>query len=79
MARYLALRERFGPGIAFDDDCVQAYDRIITQETAGGSSPRSQVMDRMIAATAAAHDFTLVSRDRHAFSGLERHLRVEVR
>lgn len=69
-ARLSALRDAFGEGIPFDDRCAVAYDRVLSHLSAQGISPRAHVFDRMLAATALAHDLTLVSRDKDVFVGL---------
>jgi hypothetical protein len=69
-ARLSALRETFGEGIPFDDRCAAAYERVLEHLSTQGISPRAHVMDRMLAATALAHELTLVSRDGDVFSGL---------
>lgn len=75
-ARLQALRATFGEGLAFNDSCVNAYDRILAAVTAGGTA-RAHVMDRLLAATALAHDLTLVTRDKDAFVGLDTLVRIE--
>lgn len=79
LARFTALREAFGSGIPFDDACVRAYDALLRQVVARGGTARAHVLDRMIAATALAHDLTVVTRDAAGFSNLEGLVRVEVR
>lgn len=69
-ARLAALRAAFGDGIPFDDDCADAYDRVLAHLTAQRLPARPHTFDRMLAATALAHGFTLVSRDSDAFRGL---------
>ncbi len=79
LARLDAMRKTFGDGVPFDDDCVQAYGALLTRVLGAGESARSRLIDRMIAATAMAHRWVLVSRDRRAFGGLGDDLLVEVR
>ncbi|MFB4350091.1 type II toxin-antitoxin system VapC family toxin [Microbacterium sp. CR_7] len=69
-ARLAALRTTFGDGIPFDDDCADAYDRVLAHLSAQGVPVRPHMSDRMLAATALAHGLTLVSRDSDAFLGL---------
>lgn len=69
-ARLAALRDTFGEGLPFDDRCAAAYDRVLSHLSTQGISPRAHVFNRMLAATALAHDMTLVSRDKDAFFGL---------
>jgi tRNA(fMet)-specific endonuclease VapC len=52
------------PVLPFDADCVAAYRQIV--QTAGFS--RRKVVDRMIAATALAHNLSLITLDRRDFS-----------
>lgn len=79
VARYDMLRDLFGAGIAYDDSCVDAYDRVMRHVTAQGANPRQHVTDRMIAATALAHELTLVSADRSGFVGLEGLVQIDIR
>ncbi|KNY06518.1 hypothetical protein AKH00_09875 [Microbacterium sp. GCS4] len=69
-ARLAALRAAFGDGIPFDDDCADAYDRVLAHLSAQRLPARPHTFDRMLAATALAHGFTLVSRDSDALRGL---------
>lgn len=69
--RYERQRDDFGPGIPFDDACVHAYDRVLRHLAAQRKDLRAHRLDRMIAATALAHDLTVVTRDRSGFAGLE--------
>lgn len=79
LARFAALREAFGTGVPFDDACVLAYDDLLRQVVARGGSARAHVLDRMIAATALAHDLTVVTRDASGFANMEGLVRVESR
>lgn len=76
-ARLQALRATFGEGLAFNDSCVNAYDRILAAVTAAGGTARAHVMDRLLAATALAHDLTLVTRDKDAFVSFDTLVRIE--
>ena len=69
--RYERQRDDLGPGIPFDDACVHAYDRVLRHLAAKGRDVMSHRMDRRIAATALAHDLTVVTRDRTGFAGLD--------
>lgn len=71
LARFNALRAAFGPGVAFDDACVHAHDDLLRQVIERGSSARAHVLDRMIAATALAHDFVVVTRNASGFANLD--------
>lgn len=79
LARFNALRTAFGPGVAFDDACVQAHDDLLRHVTERGSTARAHVLDRMIAATALAHGFVVVTRDRSGFAHLEGLVEVHIR
>lgn len=70
------IHDRFGRGIAFDDACVHAFERVVRDLAAQGRDVRSHHLDRMIAATALAHDLAVVTRDRTGFAGLEGLLEV---
>lgn len=78
-ARLNGARRLFGEGIPYDDDCVEAYERVISRVAGRQGSVRAHAVDRMIAATAIAHDLTIVTRDRSGFVGLEGLVDVEVR
>ncbi len=79
LARIDAARHTFGSGLAFDDECVAAYDRILARVSSRGGNVRARVLDRMIAATAIVHDMTVITRDQSGFAGLEGLVDVEVR
>lgn len=79
LARFNALRSAFGAGVSFDDACVSAHDRLLRQLTERGASARAHVLDRMIAATALAHGFVVVTRDAAGFAGLEGLVQVDAR
>jgi predicted nucleic acid-binding protein len=79
LARYNALRSAFGSGVAFDDACVRAHDDLLRHVTERGGSARAHVLDRMIAATALAQDFVVVTRDAAGFAGLEGLVQVDAR
>lgn len=79
LARFNALRSAFGSGIAFDDRCVRAHDDLLRRVVERGGNARAHVLDRMIAATALAHGFVVVSRDGTGFANLEGLVQVDVR
>lgn len=79
LARYSALRDLFGSGIPFDDRCVSAYDTVLRHITAHGGLARAHVLDRMLAATALAHDLVIVTRDTTGFVQLGGLVHVESR
>lgn len=78
-ARFDALRDVLGEGIAYDDACVRAYDRVLRQVTAQGGSAKSHRFDRMIAATALAHGLVLVTRNVDDFAALDGLIAIECR
>lgn len=61
----------FGPGVPFDDECAREYERIVQAAVERGQHPRSNAVDRMIAATAAAHQLPLVTRNAADVRGLD--------
>ena len=65
------LNEHFGSGLAFDDQCIPAYEFVISKLSEGSRSTRAHVIDRMIAATAITHSLAIVTRDKTGFAGLE--------
>lgn len=79
LARFNALRSAFGPGVAFDDACVRAHDDLLRHMVERGGSARAHVLDRMLAATALAHDLVVVTRDASGFANLEGLVQVDVR
>lgn len=79
LARFNSLRTVFGPGIAFDDACVQAHDQLLRNVVERGGSARAHVLDRMIAATALAHGFVVVTRDAAGFANLDGLVQVDAR
>lgn len=78
-ARLASLQGSFGAGLSFDDDCVRAYDAVMQSVLNSGGSPRAHLIDRMLAATAIAHNLTVITRDRTGFTGLEDLLTLDVR
>lgn len=79
LARFTALRDLFDSSIPFDDACVRAYDHLLRHVVARGASARAHVQGRMMAATALAHDLTVVTRDAAGFANMDGLVRVEVR
>lgn len=78
-ARLEALTRTFGPGLPYDDDCVRAYGRLLSVVVDRGGEPKAHRLDRMIAATAIANGFTLVTRNAAHYRLLEGMVDVEVR
>ena len=62
-ARLNALRKAFGQGAPFDEDCLRAYERILAHVADAGGDVKARRFGRLIAATALAHDATLVTRN----------------
>jgi predicted nucleic acid-binding protein len=60
---YTLLRERLTRTLAYDDDCVAAYRRVLARVKERGGQPKVRPFDRMIAATALAHGLALITRD----------------
>lgn len=72
-ARYSHIQRVYGEGLPFDDDCVREYLLLTELVVAAGRSHRTRVVDRMIAATARAHDMTVITRnlaDFQCFAGM---------
>lgn len=65
------LRRFFGPGIPFDDAVAVAYETVCGLVLAQGRKVRGRTVDLMIAATAAAHDAAVLTRNIDDFRGLE--------
>ncbi|WP_299575852.1 PIN domain-containing protein [uncultured Williamsia sp.] len=66
-----AVTNLFGAGLVFDDSAALEFGRIARATIEVGRSPRNHVIDRMIAAVAAAHGLVLVTRNPADVSGLE--------
>lgn len=66
-----ALRELFPITLPFDDACAAQHEKILARVAERGGSVKAQRTDRMIAAVAAAHRATLVTRNIDDFKGLE--------
>ncbi|WP_164545033.1 type II toxin-antitoxin system VapC family toxin [Antribacter gilvus] len=69
--RLSTLQAIYGEGLAYDDDCVDAYATIMTRVLQRGGVPKAHPTDRMIAATALAHELVVVTRDRADFAMFE--------
>ena len=79
VARLGQLSDVFGSGIPYDDACAKAYGSLLTVVAERGGDPKAHRFDRMIAATALAHGFVLVTRNIAHFRLLEGQLKIEVR
>ena len=69
MQRVDDITRLFGPGLPFDDACALEYQRIVERAVGGGQRPRTNVVDRMIAAVASAHSMPLITSNAAAFRG----------
>ncbi len=70
--RRLSTIERAFRPLAVDAGVAQAYGRLAAAVVAVGRQPRARAMDLLIAATAVAHDATLVTRNAADLVGLDR-------
>ena len=70
------ISRAFGSGVPFDDACAREYERIVQAAVDLGQHPRSNTIDRMIAATAAAHHLPLATRNPADVRGLDAILEV---
>lgn len=64
------LRGLLGSGIPFDEQCQSAFETILETSVESGAQASSNRMDKMIAATALAHDLVLVTRNPDDFKHL---------
>jgi len=71
----LGVEEDFDP-VPFDSASARAYGRMVALTIAFGRNPRPRKLDLMIAATAAANDLPLYTRNPKDFEGLEAALAV---
>ncbi len=70
------ISRAFGSGVPFDDACAREYERIVQAAVERGQRPRANTVDRMIAATAAAHHLPLVTRNAADVRGLDEILEI---
>lgn len=66
-----AIERAFGVGLAFDDECARAYERIVQAAVDHGQRARTNNVDRLIAAVAARNGMPLVTRNAADLRGLE--------
>jgi len=69
--RFEAISRSFGAGLPFDDACAPVYERVVQAAVAAGQSPRTNAIDRMIAAIAARHHLPLVTRNATDLRGVD--------
>ncbi|MDR1441019.1 MAG: type II toxin-antitoxin system VapC family toxin [Bifidobacteriaceae bacterium] len=67
LEEFSALRALFTLTLPYDDRCAVAYQRILARVLEQGGAPKARPFDRMIAATALAHEVPLITRDRAGF------------
>jgi len=77
--RLANLRDVFGNGLPFDADCLKAYERLLAHIADTGGDVKARRFDRLIAATALAHNATLVTRNAEHVANLSPLLNIEVR
>ena len=63
-ARLQRVMGIYGPGLAFDDSAAASFGALTALVVERGQSPRTAVLDRMIAATAHSLGVALVTRDK---------------
>jgi len=78
-ARLAALRDLFGVGVPFDDDCERSHQRILAHIADIGGDVKARRFDRLIAATALALGATLVTRNADHVANLRPLVNIEVR
>jgi hypothetical protein len=69
--RRLGIIERTFDALAVDDSVAREYGRLAAAVVAAGRQPRARSTDLLIAATAAAHQATLWTRNANGLVGLE--------
>ncbi|WP_191089705.1 PIN domain-containing protein [Nesterenkonia ebinurensis] len=74
--RLVELQRVFGDGLAFDRDCLDAYDAVLERVVRRRGEVRARRFDRMIAATALAQHIPLATRNVQDFRELEGLLEV---
>jgi predicted nucleic acid-binding protein len=70
-ARIARLRTVLGTGLAFDDAAASAYETACGLVLATGREVRGRAIDLMIAATAAAHGASVLTRNPDDFAGID--------
>ena len=67
-ARIQALQKTLGQGLPFDDDCDEMYGELLVRVGQRKGTPRANRFDRMIVATAMAHELVLITRNVNDFT-----------
>jgi toxin FitB len=70
LSRLSAMQRRFDP-LPVDEAVAESYGVLASQVVKASRQPRAWVMDLLIAATARAHDATLITRNSRDLHGLE--------
>ena len=76
--RRLTQISRLFDALPVDDAVAEAYGRLAAKVKQSGRQPRARALDLLIAATAAAHQARLYTRNADDFRGLEDELEVLV-
>ena len=69
--RLSVLEDTYGAGLPFDDDCVDTYNDLLERTGQRNGDAKAKKLDRMIAATAMAHELVLVTRNIDDFAMFE--------
>lgn len=69
--RLSVLQGTYGDGLPYDDDCANAYNDLLERTVQRGGDAKAKKLDRMIAATAMAHELVLVTRNVDDFTMFE--------
>ena len=69
--RRLSLLQRTFDALPVDDDVATSYGHLAAALVASGRTPRSPVMDLLVAATAHAHAARLYTRNANDLAGIE--------
>lgn len=75
-ARMERQRAFFGAGLPFDDRAATAYGTICGLVLASGREVRGRLADLMIAATAAANNAAVITKNPRDFAGLEGFVKI---
>jgi len=75
--RRLAVIERTFDALPVDEVVAREYGRLAAAVVAAGRKPRARMADLLIAATAVAHDATLLTRNPDDLVGLTELVRIQ--